>query len=126
MHLINSAIYESCQELTKTKLDFRLLSLYFYVLVLFNLCVKYLVLPAAIVSKRAAFLAEMLRMNLGLVTHIQSVWFLQRPLFVREDIDAALDAFLPVVGPGVAAHPLALTLGAFVFAEAPLLALVWS
>lgn len=66
----------------------------------------------------------MLWVDLGLVTHIQSIWFLQRPLFMREDIDATLDALLTVVGPGVATHPLALTLRALVFTEAPLLALV--
>lgn len=45
-------------------------------------------------------------------------------LFVWVDVDVAFDAFLPHVGPGVAAHPLPLTLGALVFSEAPLLALV--
>lgn len=45
-------------------------------------------------------------------------------LLMWEDIDAALDALLTVVGPGVAAHPLTLALGALVLAEAPLLALV--
>ena len=45
---------------------------------------------------------------------------------MREDIDAALDALLAVVGPRVATHPLALALGALVLAEASLLALVRS
>lgn len=40
------------------------------------------------------------------------------------DVDVAFDALLPHVGPGVAAHPLPLTLGALVLSEAPLLALV--
>lgn len=43
---------------------------------------------------------------------------------MRVHIDAALDAFLPMVCPRVAAHPLALALGALVLSEAPLLALV--
>lgn len=45
-------------------------------------------------------------------------------LFVRVDVDVALDALLSHVGPGVAAHPLSLTLGALVFSEASLLPLV--
>ena len=45
-------------------------------------------------------------------------------LFVRVDHDMTLDAFLSHVGPTVAAHPLAFTLGAFVLSEAALLALV--
>lgn len=40
------------------------------------------------------------------------------------DVDVAFDTLLPHVGPGVAAHPLPLTLGALVLPEAPLLALV--
>lgn len=51
---------------------------------------------------------------------------LSRPayLLVWVDVDVALDALLAHVGPGVAAHPLPLTLGALVLSEAPLLALV--
>lgn len=45
-------------------------------------------------------------------------------LFVWIDVDVAFDTLLPHVGPGVAAHPLPLTLGALVLSEAPLLALV--
>ena len=45
-------------------------------------------------------------------------------LFMRVNVDVALDAFLPHVGPGVPAHPLPLALRAFVFPEAPLLSLV--
>lgn len=45
-------------------------------------------------------------------------------LFVWVDVDVAFDALLPHVGPGVAAHPLPLTLWALVLSEAPLLALV--
>lgn len=46
-------------------------------------------------------------------------------LLVGVHIDMALDALLPHVGPGVAAHPLPLALGALVLSEAALLALVW-
>lgn len=45
-------------------------------------------------------------------------------LLVWIDVDVAFDALLPHVGPGVAAHPLPLALGALVLSEAPLLALV--
>lgn len=45
-------------------------------------------------------------------------------LFVRVDVDVALDALLSHVGPGVAAHPLPLTLGTLVLSEASLLPLV--
>lgn len=45
-------------------------------------------------------------------------------LFVWIDVDVTLDALLPHVGPGVAAHPLPLTLGALVLSKASLLALV--
>lgn len=41
------------------------------------------------------------------------------------DVDMALDTFLSHVGPGVATHPLPLTLGTFVLSETPLLPLVW-
>lgn len=40
------------------------------------------------------------------------------------DINVALDTFLSHVGPGVATHPLPLTLGALVFPETSFLALV--
>lgn len=50
--------------------------------------------------------------------------FLSGYLLVWVDVDVALDALLAHVGPGVAAHPLPLTLGALVLSEAPLLALV--
>lgn len=45
-------------------------------------------------------------------------------LLVWIDVDVAFDALLPHVGPGVAAHPLPLTLGALVLSKASLLALV--
>lgn len=45
-------------------------------------------------------------------------------LFVRVDVDVALDALLSHVGPRVAAHPLPFTLGALVLSEASLLPLV--
>lgn len=45
-------------------------------------------------------------------------------LFVRVDVDVALDTFLSHVGPGVATHPLPLAFGAFIFAKTPLLSLV--
>lgn len=43
---------------------------------------------------------------------------------MRVNVDVTLDALLSHVGPRVAAHPLPLTFGAFVFAEAPLLSLI--
>jgi hypothetical protein len=43
---------------------------------------------------------------------------------MRVDVDMALDALLPHVGPAVAGHPLSLALGALVFTEASLLPLV--
>lgn len=43
---------------------------------------------------------------------------------MRVNIDVALDALLPHVGPGVPAHPLPLAFRAFIFTEAPLLSLV--
>lgn len=43
---------------------------------------------------------------------------------MRVNVDVTLDALLPHVGPRVATHPLPLTFGAFVFAEAPLLSLI--
>lgn len=45
-------------------------------------------------------------------------------LLMWEDVDPALDALLAIVGPRVAAHPLALALRALVLAEAALPALV--
>lgn len=45
-------------------------------------------------------------------------------LLVRVHVYVTLDALLAHIGPAVARHPLALALGTFVFAEAPLLALV--
>lgn len=45
-------------------------------------------------------------------------------LFVWIDVDVAFDAFLSHVGPGVATHPLPLTLGALVLAKASFLPLV--
>lgn len=53
---------------------------------------------------------------------VEEHWLLY--LFVRVDVDVALDALLSHVGPGVAAHPLPLTLGALVLSEASLLPLV--
>ena len=43
---------------------------------------------------------------------------------MRVHVDVALDALLPHVGPGVAAHPFSLALGTLVLAEAALFALV--
>jgi len=45
-------------------------------------------------------------------------------LFVRVDVDVALDALLARVGPAVARHPLALAARTLVLAETALLALV--
>lgn len=43
---------------------------------------------------------------------------------MRVNVDVTLDALLSHVGPRVATHPLPLTFGAFVLAEAPLLSLI--
>lgn len=45
-------------------------------------------------------------------------------LFVRVDVDGALDALLSHVGPAVAAHPLTLALWALILAEATFFPLV--
>ena len=63
-------------------------------------------------------------MNFALVGHVQSVRFLQRPLFMREDVYVTLDTFLAHIGPAVARHPFAFTLWAFVLSEATFLPLV--
>lgn len=47
-------------------------------------------------------------------------------LFVGEYIYETLDTLLAHIGPGVARHPLPLAFRAFVLAETPLPALVWS
>lgn len=47
-----------------------------------------------------------------------------RYLFVWIDVDVAFDTLLSHVGPGVATHPLPLTLGALILSEASLLSLV--
>lgn len=82
--------------------------------------------PPAVVPEGSTLLAEMLRMLLALVGHVQAVWLLQGALFVRIHFDVALDAFLTHVGPAVSTHPLPLAFGALVFAEAALLSLVRS
>lgn len=79
---------------------------------------------SAIVAQRLTLLAEMLRVHLALVGHIQTIGFFQRPLLVRIHVDVTLDALLAHIGPAVARHPFALALGTLVFAKAPLLALV--
>lgn len=79
---------------------------------------------AAVVPQHLALLTQVLRVLLALVRHVQPVRLLQGPLLVWVNVDVALDALLPHVGPGVPAHPLPLALGAFVLSEAPLLALV--
>lgn len=57
-------------------------------------------------------------MNLALIGHVQSVRLLQRPLFMRIDVHATLDTFLAHIGPAVARHPFAFTLGTLVLSEA--------
>jgi len=47
-------------------------------------------------------------------------------LFVRININVALDTFLSHVSPGVSTHPFSLAFGALIFTEAAFLALVWS
>lgn len=49
---------------------------------------------------------------------------IRRHLFMRVDVNVALDTFLPHVGPGVATHPLPLAFRAFVFTKTPLLSLI--
>lgn len=80
--------------------------------------------PAAIVAQHLALLAQVLRMFLALIRHVQPIRFLQGSLLVGVNINVALDALLPHVGPGVATHPFPLTLGALVFTEASLLPLI--
>jgi len=82
--------------------------------------------PATIVAKALAFLAEILRMFLGLIRHVESIRFVQRSLLVRIHVDVTLNALLPSVRPAVAAHPLALTQGTFEFSKTSFLPLVWS
>ncbi len=65
-------------------------------------------------------------MLLGLVGYIQAVRFVKRSLLVGVDVDVALDAHLPHVGPTVATHPLALAGRTLVLSETPLLSLVGS
>lgn len=81
--------------------------------------------PSAVVAEHFALFTQVLWVLLALVRYIQAVRFFQGSLFVRVNIDVALDTFLPHVGPGVAAHPFSLALGALVFAKAALLALIW-
>lgn len=83
-----------------------------------------LLLAAAVVAEDFAFFAQVLRMLLVLVRHIQAVRFLKRPLLMRVNVDVALDTLLSHVGPGVPAHPLPLAFRAFIFTEAPLLSLI--
>lgn len=45
-------------------------------------------------------------------------------LFVRVNVDVALDTLLSHVGPGVTAHPFSLTFGTFIFSKTPLLSLI--
>lgn len=66
----------------------------------------------------------MLRVNLALIRHVQSIRLLQRPLLVRVDVYVALDAFLAHIGPAVTRHPFALALGTLVLAEASFFPLV--
>lgn len=47
-------------------------------------------------------------------------------LFVRININVALDTFLSHVSPGVSTHPFSLAFWALIFTEAAFLALVWS
>lgn len=79
---------------------------------------------AAVVTEHLAFLTQMLRVDFTLVRDIQTIWLFQWTLFVGVDHDVTLDAFLSHVGPAVAAHPLAFTLGALVLAKTTLLPLV--
>lgn len=100
---------------------------------------------STVIAESFALFTEQLRMHLGLVGHIQAVWFLERSLqrmgvlvtitscsaithntnlFVRIDVDVALDAFLTVICPRVSGHPLPFALWALVLPEAALLALV--
>lgn len=85
---------------------------------------------STVIAESFALFTEQLRMHFGLVGHIQAVWFLERSLqrmgvlFVRIDVDVALDAFLAVICPRVAGHPLPFALWALVLPEAALLALV--
>lgn len=79
---------------------------------------------AAVVAKDFAFFTQVLRMLFALVGHIQAVRFLQRPLFMRVNVDVALYTFLSHVGPGVTTHPLPLAFRTFIFTETSLLSLI--
>lgn len=79
---------------------------------------------ATVVAQDLALFAEVLRVLLALVRHIQAVRLLQGSLLVRVHVDVALDALLPHVGPRVPTHPFSLAFGALVLAKAALLALV--
>lgn len=85
-----------------------------------------LLVPPAIVAKGLALLAEMLRMNLALIGHVQSVRLLQWPLLVRVDVYVTFNALLAHIGPAVARHPFALALGTLVLSEASFLPLIRS
>lgn len=77
-----------------------------------------------VVAQDLALFAEVLRVLLALVRHVQAIRFLQGSLLVWVHVDVALDALLPHVGPGVSAHPFSLAFWALVLAKAALLALV--
>ena len=56
----------------------------------------------------------------------QSVWLVQRSLFVWVHVDVTLNALLPCVGPAVSTHPSALAQWTLKFSKTPLLPLIWS
>lgn len=80
---------------------------------------------AAVVAQDFALLTQVLGVFFALVRHIQAVRLFQGSLFVRIDINVALDTFLSHVSPGVSTHPFSLAFGALIFTKAAFLALVW-
>ncbi len=91
-----------------------------------TLAVKLTRSSPAVISEYLALLTQRLRVLLGLVGYIQAVRFVKRSLLVRVDVDVALDAHLPHVGPTVATHPLAFARRTLVLSETSLFALVGS
>lgn len=81
---------------------------------------------SAVIAESLAFFTQELRMDLGLIGHVQTIRFLEGSLLVWIDVDVAFNALLTVIRPRVAGHPLSFALWTFVLAEAALLSLVRS
>ena len=75
-----------------------LLEGHFHVIFAFPWCVH-------ITICHLALLTQVLGMLLTLVRYVKTVWFLERTLFVRVDVDVALDTLLVHVRPAIPTHP---------------------